>query len=54
VSAKPDLPANWLDCTACRRAGTWWDLNTLGCTHATGCALDAAREREHDTTKEAT
>jgi hypothetical protein len=37
------MTANELHCTACKRAGTWWELNTLACTHADGCALDAKR-----------
>jgi hypothetical protein len=53
VNEKRERPAHWIDCFACARTGSWWDLNTLGCTHATGCALDAEREHEHDT-KEAT
>lgn len=41
---------HWLDCAACGRVGTWWELNSLACTHADGCALDAdaARTRREE------
>lgn len=37
------MRANELNCLACHRAGSWWDLNTLGCSHAPGCVLDGNR-----------
>jgi hypothetical protein len=49
------LPANWIKCDTCRRVDTWWGLNTLACTHRTGCALDdvvssvLARNPDNDT-----
>lgn len=37
------MTANELRCFVCNRAGTWWELNTLACSHGAGCALDSAR-----------
>lgn len=43
-----ELKAGWLLCQVCRRAGTWWELNTLACSHAKGCALAEAERKERE------